>query len=199
MYKKFLAELIGTFGLAFGVLLASQGNLPLEVSTPVFAGLIVGVFVYTIGAISGTHLNPAVTLGALSVKKISRDDAIGYIAAQLIGAGLALAVGSLLVGAPAMKSFASFDVNMALGEAVGTAILTFGIAAVVFGKAPGSSAGLVIGGSLVVGATIAGVVAPGAGFMNPAVALGLRALDFTTIVGPIVGSLAGFWTYRAIA
>ena len=91
---KYLAELFGTFGLALAVSLAAAGSyLP----TPVIAALTLGLFVYTIGHISGTHLNPAITAGALSIGKIRWQEAIGYWVAQFLGAGLAFYLSGQLV------------------------------------------------------------------------------------------------------
>ncbi len=80
-----IAEFIGTFGLALAVLVSLNGYLPL-VPTAVVAGATLVLFVLTIGAISGSHINPAVTIGLLSVKKIELSEAFGYIVAQIAGA-----------------------------------------------------------------------------------------------------------------
>ena len=82
--KKYIAELLGTFTLALVVGLSLAGSFP--PATPLLAGLTLGLFVYTIGAISGAHINPAVTIGAWSIKKIGNKDALWYIVAQFIGA-----------------------------------------------------------------------------------------------------------------
>ena len=87
--QKIIAESLGTFTLAFAVLLsATATNFPVPV--PIMAGLVLGLFVYTIGSISGCHLNPAVTLGLLSIKKIKPKESFIYIVAQLVGALFAL-------------------------------------------------------------------------------------------------------------
>ena len=85
--NKYLAEFVGTFllTLAVSVCLASKFPVP----TAVVAALTLGVSVYVFGAISGTHINPAITLGILSVGRISPKDAALYVVSQLAGAGLA--------------------------------------------------------------------------------------------------------------
>ncbi|MCI0352464.1 MAG: aquaporin Z [Acidobacteriales bacterium] len=92
--KKYFAELVGTFVLVFGgvgsAVLAGDKIGYLGVS---FAfGLSLLAMVYTIGPISGCHINPAVTLGALVSKRISGRDALVYMAAQVVGAIIAGAV-----------------------------------------------------------------------------------------------------------
>lgn len=92
---KFVAELIGTFGLVlFGcgaaavagaTTLGGLSGLGLLGIALAF-GLSVVVFAYAIGGISGCHINPAVTIGVLVAGKISAKAAVVYIVAQLIGA-----------------------------------------------------------------------------------------------------------------
>ena len=67
--KKYIAEFIGTFALTLAVAgsLAATGGIP----TALVAGITLGLFVFTIGRLSGAHINPAVTIGAWSMKKIS--------------------------------------------------------------------------------------------------------------------------------
>jgi len=94
---KFVAELIGTFGLvlfgcgaaavAGGDTIAGLSGLGLLGIALAF-GLSVVVFAYAIGGISGCHINPAVTIGVWVAGKISAKDAIVYILAQLVGAVL---------------------------------------------------------------------------------------------------------------
>lgn len=92
--SKFVAELIGTFGLVlFGcgaaavagaTTLGGLSGLGLLGIALAF-GLSVVVFAYAIGGISGCHINPAVTIGVLIAGKISAKEAVVYILAQLIG------------------------------------------------------------------------------------------------------------------
>lgn len=193
--KKLLAETLGTFTLCFTVLLCSNTST-FPVPVPVMAGLVVGLFVYTIGAISGCHLNPAVTIGLLTINKIKSMDALSYLGAQIAGALLALlAVTALSIQITAMTEIFSFNPLIMAGEIVGTALLTFGIASVVFGKVSDGAAGAVIGGSLILGAFLASLIgAPG--FLNPAVALASKSLTLVTLLSPIVGGILGMQIYK---
>jgi len=62
------------------------------VPTPIVAGLTLGLLVYTIGPISGCHINPAVTTGLFSIGKLEAPAAGGYIVAQVIGGSLTLGI-----------------------------------------------------------------------------------------------------------
>ena len=140
--NKYIGEAVGTGVLTMVVALALAGTFPVPV--PVLAALTLGLFVYSLGHLSGTHINPAVTIGAWSIGKVSTDDAIKYVVAQFIGGGAALlVVGSLTVTATlTMKA----DLATGLAEMIGAALFTFGIASVVYGKTPAVMSGVVVGG-----------------------------------------------------
>ena len=122
--NKYVAELIASFTLTFAVSISIISGTPM--ATPLVAALVVGIFVYTIGPISGAHISPAVTVGLLSVKKINLRDAAVYIISQIVGAVLAMIVvqGATegAVDVAAVDSMQSF-----LAEGLGTFILVFGI------------------------------------------------------------------------
>lgn len=196
-FNKYAAELIGTFFLALAVILSAESPL----ATPFAAALTLGLFVYTIGSISGCHINPAVTLSLLSIKKIEPEAAISYIVAQIIGGLLAFILASLVIGTEI--SFSVFEPEYmtalaGIGEMIGTFIFVFGIAAVVQGGAKESVSGIVIGGSLLLGIVIAGSYFS-AGILNPAVAVGLGILSPVYIIGQIAGGILGAMTYSWLA
>ena len=92
MFKKLLAEFIGTFVLVFfacGVA-ALTGNL---VATAFAFGLVIVAMAYSIGRISGCHINPAVSIAFFIKKKLTLKEFCGYVCAQILG-GL---VGALLL------------------------------------------------------------------------------------------------------
>jgi len=94
--KKYFAELVGTFVLVFGGVgsaVLAGGHIH-EVGVAFAFGLSLLAMAYTIGPISGCHINPAVTLGILIAKKIDAKDAVLYMIAQVIGA--IIAAGTIL-------------------------------------------------------------------------------------------------------
>jgi glycerol uptake facilitator-like aquaporin len=192
--KKYIAELLGTFTLALVVGLSLKIAFP--VSTPILAGLVLLLFVYTIGHISGTHINPAVTIGAWSIGKITVSEAVMYIISQAIGAGLALMLISQTVGLASVPVVMSWGVFGA--ELLGTFFFAFGIASVIYGKTPGVASGVVIGGSLLLGITVAALLGSN-GILNPAVAFGIASFNWAYLLGPIVGSVAGMQAYKYVA
>lgn len=92
--KKYIAEFIGTCVLvtvACGVAVVSGANL---VATSLAFGLVIVAMAYSIGNVSGCHINPAVSLAMLISKKMNVKDFVCYVAAQILGA----IVGAVLVG-----------------------------------------------------------------------------------------------------
>lgn len=185
--RALAAELFGTFGLTLAVLI-SINNPDFPISTPVIAGLTLGVFVYTIGSISGCHINPAVTIGLASIGKIDITNAAAYIVSQFVGAGIALAIGNVIFAAP-VELVAGGSVGIGLAEMLGALLFLFGIAAVVLGRVPEAMSGVVIGTSLTLGVHFAAHTSNGA--LNPAVALGIGSFSAPYIWGPIVGAALG--------
>jgi len=196
--KKYIAEGIGTFTLAFIVLGAISYAQVLPVPVPVIAALTLGIFVYTIGAISGCHINPAVTLGLLSVKKISVHNALWYLIAQFSGAILAILVGSFFGITNDQAVVPSFSTSVFLAEMIGSFFFTFGIASIVYGNVKDEVSGIVIGGSLLLGGLVASF-AGSASILNPAVALTLSLLSVTYALAPIAGAICGFQAYKFVA
>jgi aquaporin Z len=93
LFKKGIAECIGTFVLVFaacGVAAITNGNL---VATAMAFGLVIVAMAYTIGRISGCHINPAVSIAFLIKKKLTVKEFLLYVCAQVLGGF----VGALLI------------------------------------------------------------------------------------------------------
>ncbi len=185
--RALIAELFGTFILTTAVL-TSINNPDFPVPTPVIAGLTLGLLVYTIGPISGCHINPAVTVGLFSIGRIDIRDAGAYLVAQFVGAVLAMMLGNIFFSSPT-----ELVVNGApltgLAELFGTVLLGFAVASVVIGRVSANLSGLVIGSGLLLGISFAATQSNGV--LNPAVALGIGSLGHTYVWGPLGGALVG--------
>ena len=127
-----------------------------ELSTISFAfAFAIFAAVYSVGHISGCHINPAVTIALLATRKIDTNTAIGYIGAQLVGALIGAGLTSIILTGndPVALGLGAVDVNANAGigigfaaEVIGTAILVFTVfGAAVDGRAPAGFAGIVIG------------------------------------------------------
>jgi aquaporin Z len=221
--KKYAAELVGTFVLVFG----GVGSAVLAGSHIGFAGVAFAfglsllAMVYTIGPISGCHINPAVTLGVLLAKKIGAKDAIAYMVAQVIGAIIAAAV-LLFVAKGAAAGYdvaaAGFGANgygvhspgqYSMGAAfVAEVVLTMFLVLTVLGstdiKAPVGFAGVAIGLVLtlihLVGIPITNTSVNPARSIGPAIFVGGWALQqlWLFIVAPFVGSVVAVVVYGVI-
>ena len=90
--KKYFAELIGTFALVFfgcGVEIAtgcSNAGVSAYAMTALAFGLVIVGMAYSIGRVSGCHVNPAVSLGVFCAGRMSAKELVGYICAQVVGA-----------------------------------------------------------------------------------------------------------------
>ena len=96
--SPYIAEAVGTMvllllgnGVVANVLLArSKGQNSGWIVITVGWGVAVTIAVYSVGRISGAHLNPAVTIGLAAIGSFPWSDVTGYVAAQMVGAFLAL-------------------------------------------------------------------------------------------------------------
>jgi aquaporin Z len=173
--KRFCAEIIGTFGLVFagtGAIIINQvsNGAVTNVGIALTFGLIVLAMIYTFGDISGAHLNPAVTIGFWSAKRLPGRDVLPYVASQVFGAALASAVlrllfpESWLLGAtlPAGTEMQSFILEAILTFFLMLTILSVSIGA----KEKGITTGIAIGSVIALEAMFAGPICGAS--MNPA-------------------------------
>ncbi len=191
-----VAEFLGTFSLASAVL-AMAGRTSFPFFPAVMAGGTLGLMVLAIGSVSGAHINPAVTVGMWTLRKIGTTSAAVYIVAQLLGGAVAWRFNEYLLNSP-LKNIAGdkFDWRVLIAEAVGTFVFTFGIAAAVYQGYKGLRQAVAIGGSLTLGVLIATFASNGA--LNPAVALGINSWSFAYVAGPLLGSILGMNLYAQL-
>lgn len=189
--QKYVAEMLGAFTLTLAVSWSIINGFAL--ATPLVAGLTLGLFVYTVGPVSGAHLNPAVTLGLLAVRKIKVNDAVLYILFQIVGALLAMLLTNAVAGGvTGVEAGDSWLIVMA--EAIGAFILVWGVSSVVQGKVDDDACGIVIGGALLLGVLLAASFSNGV--INPAVAIGIGSVSASYILAPILGGVVSALAYR---
>lgn len=193
MKQKLIAEWFGTATLAFAMLTAMSAATPL-LTTPIVAGLVLMLFVYSVGSISGAHLNPAVTVGVWAIKKITSKEAILYVIAQCLGGFTAFLLAFYLFDNIAV-GFTTESYSDFWGELIGMTIFSFGIASVIYKKTELTASGLVIGGSFTLGILLAMTVGA-TGILNPAVGITLGMVSLGNIAGAIFGSIIGMHLYR---
>ena len=216
--KKYLAEMVGTMvlvlmgcGVAVSLGCNPIDNIPAVVGTAFAFGLAVVAMAYTIGGISGCHINPAITLGLFCAGRISAKDCGMYMVFQVIGAFIGSALLFCLVGnvnglegtgANTLQQGVSV-VGGLLAEAVFTCVFVL----VVLGAtsktngATNNFAGLAIGLALVLVHLVCirytGTSVNPARSIAPAVFAKGEALQqlWIFIVGPFVGAIcaAGIW------
>lgn len=162
-----------------------------------FVGTSLAITVVTIvaifGSISGAHINPAITLGMWTARKIGTIRAIGYIAAQLLGGLASWQLYQYLINHTLPARSVSFDTRIWLAEVVGTAILATGFAAAVVRGFDNLQRAAVYGVSYFVAIVVAS--AASSGIVNPAIALGLRSWSTVYVLGPLVGGIVGVNLY----
>ncbi|OGX25535.1 MAG: aquaporin [Omnitrophica WOR_2 bacterium RIFCSPHIGHO2_02_FULL_48_11] len=214
--RALLAEFIGTFTLIFigvGAIAADQmsgGKLGLT-GIALAHGLAIAVMISATAAVSGGHLNPAVTLGLLAARKIDTTNAIGYVIAQCLGAIVAafaikqcVPVYTLAVvgmGTPALG--AGISPTMGLLTEI---ILTFFLVFVVYGtavdrrapKVGGLFIGLTIALDIMMGGPISGAAMNPARHLGPALLGGGLENMWLYWVGPIWGGVLAGLVYKNI-
>lgn len=221
-FKKYLAEIIGTFVLVFFgcgtacVVGCDAANGCGYILTALAFGLVIVAMAYSIGNVSGCHINPAVSIAMLVAGKMTFKDFVGYVISQFIGA---------VAGAAALKgvlSLASFEDKTGglgsngiagVGDSIPAAlivevILTFVFVIAILGvtdKAEnGSVAGIVIGLSLVLvhilGIGLTGTSVNPARSFGPALLAGGDALKnvWIFIVAPLAGGVLAALVYKLL-
>lgn len=210
--KKYVAEALGTFILIFcgtGSIVINQetggayiGHLGIALAF----GLVVTAVIYTFGALSGAHINPAVTVAFWAAKLFPGKEVLPYIVSQAVGAFLATGLLKLLFPgneflggtAPSGSAWQSFVLE---------AVLSFMLMLVVLFTSQGSKevgvlAGLAIGATVLLEALFAGPIC-GASMnpvrsLSPAVVSGHTATLWIYVAAPVLGMLGATGTWRVL-
>ncbi|HXY18043.1 MAG TPA: aquaporin [Candidatus Nitrosopolaris sp.] len=195
MAAKLGAELLGTGILAMMVLvMANTTAVSYFIATS--AAVTVAAIVMMFGAVSGAHINPAVTFGLWTARRIGTVKAVAYIVAQALGGLGAWLLYQYFTNHSLASKTISFDTRLFIAEAVGAAIWVFGFTAVIARKAEALASAVALG--TVVFASIMIAATASLGYVNPAVAVAARSISVVYVVGPLVGGLVGANLYTML-
>ncbi len=211
-YKKYIAEFIGTLVLvlfACGVAaIVGCNTVGGYIATALAFGLVIVAMAYSIGNISGCHINPAVSIAMLVSGKMTVKDFIGYIIAQFAGAtaGAAL-LWYFIDNNDSLGANALFDgdiLKSLLIEIVLTFVFVLAILGVTSKVENSNVAGLVIGLSLTLihlfGIPFTGTSVNPARSFGPALLVGGEALGnvWVFIVAPLIGGVLAALVYKVL-
>lgn len=216
-------EVVGTFALvligtaAIGTIFSLNDKAPSTVADVLFValafGFMVTVIIYSLGHVSGAHINPAVTIALTARGKFPATAAVAYIVAQLAGALFA----SLLVWGMFGEEFRSGETALG-GTAVGDGfsaggallteiVITFLLVLVVMGTATddradspsvGLGIGFVVVALILATAPISGASLNPARSVGPAVVSGSLSEIWIYLIGPIVGGVLAAFVYDLV-
>ncbi len=201
--RKYVAEFIGTFVLVL-VACGTAVAIGCDVNGGYLAvaaafGLVIVAMAYSIGNISGCHINPAVSIAMLVSKKMSVKDFIAYVVAQVLGAIAGAAMLGVIFGFDCgfgANAVAESKIGAGfLAEVVLTCIFVLAILGVTSRESFSKVAGLVIGGALtlvhLLGIAITGTSVNPARSLGPALFAGGTALEqvWIFILAPLVGGV----------
>ncbi|MBR3230388.1 MAG: aquaporin [Bacilli bacterium] len=217
--KKYISEFIGTFALTFfacGVaVLLGCNTVAGIIATSMAFGLVIIVMAYSIGQVSGCHLNPAVSLAMMLDDRMSKDEMIYYMVSQVLGAF----AGSLLLGL-CLGDFSNLGANSFGGvlpngmevtpfialavESILTFVFILVILCVTSKKQYSNFSGIIIGLTLVlvhlIGISFTGTSVNPARSIAPAFIQGGKAFlqVWLFILAPIIGSLCATLFYDEV-
>ncbi|EEF27965.1 aquaporin NIP2-1 [Ricinus communis] len=209
--RKVVAEVIATYLLVFvtcgaAAISSADDKRISKLGASLAGGLIVTVMIYAVGHVSGAHMNPAVTTAFAAVRHFPWKEVPYYAAAQLTGAISASFTLKVLlhpVKHIGTTSPSGSDFQALVMEIVVTFCMMFVTSAVATDtKAIGELAGIAVGSAVCITSILAGPISGGS--MNPARTLGPAIASayykgiWVYIVGPVVGTLLGSWSYNFI-
>ena len=213
--KKYIAEFIGTFVLVLfacgtaAVVGCSAENGTGYLLTALAFGLVIVAMAYSIGNVSGCHINPAVSIAMLVSGKLGIKDFIGYVVAQFLGATAGAGVLMAIVGKESGLGANALYKGDILLSIVIEIILTFVFVIAILGVTSkvenGAVAGIVIGLSLtlvhILGISFTGTSVNPARSFGPALFVGGDALInvWVFIVAPLIGGALAAIVYKFLA
>jgi aquaporin Z len=209
--KRVCAEFLGTFVLVFagtGAIIVDQatGGTITHVGVALTFGLVVLAMIYTVGDISGAHLNPAVTLGFWAARRLPGRDVLAYVPSQVLGALAASGLLRLLfpqnelLGAtlPAGTELQSFILETVLTFFLMLTILNVSTGAKEKGITAGIAVGAVIGLEAMFAGPICGASMNPARSLAPALVTGHLTHLWIYLIAPPLGAVLAMLACRCV-
>ena len=214
--RPLTAEFFGTFGLVFAgtaVVVAQSfpGGATGMVGIALVHGLILAMAITATLAISGAHLNPAVTVALFTIRKIELKPALAYLGAQIAGGVVGALASRLLVpnnvGRMASNGLPQININVGFwGATALEALMTFFLMSAVMGtivnpKAPklgGLWVGLTVAAMIIFGGPLTGAALNPVRALGPAVASGVWTAQLAFWLGPILGAVAAAFLWDKV-
>lgn len=189
------AEFLGTALLVMIALVMSETTgVSYFIATSL--ALALGVIVLFFGPVSGAHVNPAITFGMWTARKMGTLRAASYIVAQLLGGLAAWQLFQYLTDRDLPTKAVTYSTPVLVAEIVGTAVLAMGFAAWVSRGFEALQSAVTMAAAIFTGVLVAATAS--AGYINPAIALGERAWSSVYVLGPLVGGLIGVNLYMML-
>ena len=209
--KKYIAECIGTCVLvlfACGVAVLSSNSIGIALAF----GLVVVAMAYSIGNVSGCHINPAVSVGMAFAGKMEWKECAKYVLAQVIGAILGAALLGYFLGSFEALGANYYDTRLLDGDILKAllieTVLTFVFVLTILGvtdkKENGHITGLIIGLTLtlvhLIGIPFTGTSVNPARSLGPAIFEGSEALSqvWVFILAPLIGAFLASLVYKKL-
>ncbi len=219
--KALFAEFIGTFALIFVgvgsiatnyIIRGENAGTTVDLTSIALAhGFTIAVMVTATAAVSGGHLNPAVTFGAWLTKKIDLKNAFGYVIVQCLGAIFAASLLKLAIPLDTLQAVNLGTPSLGEGETpfmglILESILTFFLVFVVFGtamdfrapKVGGLFIGLTVALDILVGGPLTGAAMNPARYLGPALVNGDLNYFWLYWIGPLAGGAVAALLYHYV-
>lgn len=191
-----VAEFLGTGVLTFLVLSVKYSTIGVPFFVAATAGLTVAMLSYAFAGVSGGYFNPALAIGAWSARKLATTSALLYIVVQFAGAYAAYWLYTYFVNNTLQQIGGHPSERILIAEAVGAAVFALGWASGLYQNFSSGVKCSLAGLSLTIG--IIAASSASLGLLNPAVAVGVRAVNWAYILGPIIGAVIGFNLYGLV-
>jgi aquaporin Z len=186
------AEFLGTAILAFVVLTVSRS----QIGIPYFVAIAAGLALAMLGVAlqRDVHLNPALTIGLWTARRVPTVKAIVIIVAQLLGGLAAYSLFKYFSRGQVQAPPTTYEARLLVAESVGAFVFTFIAVGAAYQRLHWIVRTVVAGAGLTLGIMVAS--AASAGFINPAVALANNAWAWSTyVLGPVLGAIIGVNLY----